>query len=95
MYNATHAEDNSGLPAILLEFPIPIVKWANLTSLQPAGNAVKVESMIAHSPGYCALLRVNIDRIFLPACNYCFKNLQSPHIMATTFSFESSAYGSN
>lgn len=32
--------------SLLLEFPLPVVKWTNLTSLQPARDAVKVESML-------------------------------------------------
>ena len=33
--------------SLLLEFPFPVVKWTNLTSLQPARDAVKVESMLS------------------------------------------------
>jgi len=36
--------------AILLELPVSVIKRANLSSLQPSGNAVEVEGVIANSP---------------------------------------------
>ena len=44
------------LMPVFLELPIPVVKRTNLSSLQPTGDAVEVEGMIAHPPGNCALL---------------------------------------
>ena len=41
---------------ILLELPVPVVERANLPGLEPPGDAVEVESVVAHSPGHCALL---------------------------------------
>ena len=35
------------LTAILLELPISVVEGANLAGLEPAGNAVEMESMLA------------------------------------------------
>lgn len=36
----------AALPSIFLEFPVSVVQWANLSSLQPAGDAVEVESVL-------------------------------------------------
>lgn len=44
------------LTAILLELPISVVEGANLAGLEPAGNAVEMESMVADSPCYSAFL---------------------------------------
>lgn len=44
------------LTTVLLEFPISVVKWANLASLQPTGDTMKMESVVTNSPGYSALL---------------------------------------
>jgi len=38
------------LSTIFLEFPISVVEWADLTSLQPSRDAVEMEGMIADSP---------------------------------------------
>ena len=37
------------LPAVFLEFPIPVVQWAHLTGLQPARYAMKMERMLVTS----------------------------------------------
>jgi hypothetical protein len=42
------------LTAILLELPISVVEGANLAGLQPTGNAVEVEGVLA---AHCQLLR--------------------------------------
>jgi hypothetical protein len=44
------------LPTILLEFPVPVVQGADLTSLQPTGYAVEMECVVANSPCNCTLL---------------------------------------
>ena len=44
------------LSSILLEFPLPVIKWTHLPSLQPPGDAMKVEGVIAHTPRNRALL---------------------------------------
>ena len=36
--------------SVLLELPVPVVEGADLSGLQPAGDAVEVEGMIA--PGF-------------------------------------------
>lgn len=41
--------------AILLELPFSVVKWAYLSGLQPARNAVEMECMITNSPCNCTL----------------------------------------
>lgn len=41
---------------ILLEFPFPIVQGTYLTSFQPPGNTVKVESVITYSPSHGTFL---------------------------------------
>ena len=38
-------------PAVLLELPLGVVEGADLAGLQPAGDAVEVEGMVA--PGFC------------------------------------------
>ena len=43
--------------AILLELPVPVVERANLPSLEPPGDAMEVEGMVAHAPRDRALLR--------------------------------------
>ena len=43
--------------SILLELPVPVVERANLPSLEPPGDAMKVEGMVAHAPRDRALLR--------------------------------------
>lgn len=42
---------------VFLEFPISVVQRTNLSSLQPARDAMEVKSMVTHSPSHCALLR--------------------------------------
>lgn len=42
--------------AVFLKLPFPVVQGADLPRLQPPGNAVKVESMVADSPGNSALV---------------------------------------
>ena len=37
------------LPAVFLEFPIPVIQWAHLTGLQPARYAMEVERMLVTS----------------------------------------------
>lgn len=44
------------LSAVLLELPVPIVEWAYLARLEPSGDAVEVEGVVANAPGYSALL---------------------------------------
>jgi len=44
------------LSTILLELPVSVVEGADLTRLQPAGNAVEMESVITNTPGNGALL---------------------------------------
>jgi len=43
------------LTAIFIEFPVFIVEWANLPSLQPTRYAVKVKSMITYAPCHTTL----------------------------------------
>lgn len=42
--------------ADLLEVPVSIVEWAHLSRLEPSTDAVEMEGMIAHTPGYSALV---------------------------------------
>lgn len=44
------------LVTVLLEIPLTIVQRADLAGLQPTGNAVEVERMVADAPGHGALL---------------------------------------
>lgn len=44
------------LMSIFLELPLPVVQGAHLSRLKPAGDAVEMERMVAHTPGYGALL---------------------------------------
>ena len=41
--------------SIFLELPVPVVKGTNLSGLEPPGDAVKVEGVIAHPPSHSAL----------------------------------------
>jgi len=60
--NAKEYDENKSLTkdielmSVLLEFPLAIVQWANLSSLEPSRNAVEVEGVVANSPGNRALL---------------------------------------
>lgn len=45
------------LVSVFLKLPLPVVQRAHLSGLQPAGNTVEMESMVADTPGYSALLR--------------------------------------
>jgi len=47
------------LVAVLLELPLPVVEGADLARLQPLGDAVEVEGVIADAPRHSALLRDN------------------------------------
>ena len=55
--------------AILLELPVPVVERANLPSLEPPGDAMEVEGMVAHAPRDRALLggRRRLVRLALDA----------------------------
>ena len=44
------------LVSVLLELPVPVVQGADLPGLQPPGDAVEVEGVVAHPPGHGALL---------------------------------------
>ena len=44
------------LMPVLLELPVSVVKGADLPGLEPSGDAVEVEGVVAHPPGHCALL---------------------------------------
>ena len=41
---------------VLVELPVPVVKRTNLSGLEPPGDAVEMEGVVAHPPGYGALL---------------------------------------
>jgi hypothetical protein len=43
------------LTTVLLELPVSVVQGAHLSSLKPTGDAVKMEGVVADSPGYSAL----------------------------------------
>ena len=45
-----------GLVSVLLELPVPVVQGADLPGLQPPGDAVEVERVVAHPPGHGTLL---------------------------------------
>ena len=42
--------------SILLELPVPVVERADLPGLEPPGDAVEVEGVVAHAPRDGALL---------------------------------------
>lgn len=42
---------------ILLEFPVCIAKWTNLTGFEPSGDTMEMKSMITDSPSNCTFLR--------------------------------------
>jgi hypothetical protein len=44
------------LPTILLELPVSVVERADLAGLEPSGDAVEVEGVIADTPGNSAFL---------------------------------------
>jgi len=44
------------LVAVFLEFPLPVIERTDLACLEPAGNAMEVESVIADTPSDGALL---------------------------------------
>jgi hypothetical protein len=50
-----YAAPGSFSTAVLLEFPVTIIERTHLTGLEPSGDAVEVESVIADSPSNCAL----------------------------------------
>lgn len=41
---------------LLVEFPLPVVEGTHLSGLEPTGDAVEMEGVVAYSPCYCALL---------------------------------------
>jgi len=43
------------LATVLLEFPVSVIEWAYLAGLQPSGDTVEVECMVADSPSNSAL----------------------------------------
>ena len=43
-------------PHSLVELPLPVVKGTHPSGLEPARDAVEMESMVAYPPGYSALL---------------------------------------
>ena len=44
------------LSAVSLVFPVPVAQGADAPGLEPPGDAVEVEGVVAHPPGHCALL---------------------------------------
>lgn len=56
--------------SVLLELPIPIIERTHLAGLQPPGDAVEMERVVADAPGYCALLAGSggLVRLTLDAC---------------------------
>merc|ERR1719356_1146155 len=44
------------LMSVLLKLPVSVVKRANLSGLEPPGDAVEVEGVVTHPPGHGALL---------------------------------------
>ena len=42
--------------SVLLELPVPVVEGTDLPGLQPPGDAVEVEGVVAHPPGHGTLL---------------------------------------
>ena len=42
--------------SVFLELPFPVVEGADLPGLEPPGDAVEVEGVVAHPPGHGALL---------------------------------------
>ena len=42
--------------SVFLELPVPVVEGADLPGLEPPGDAVEVEGVVAHPPGHGALL---------------------------------------
>ena len=53
-----------------MELPLSIVKWTNLSGLQPARDAVEVKGMVAHSPCHGALFTSSRGLVCL-AFNAC------------------------
>lgn len=48
------------LASVLLEFPLAVVEWADVSGFQPPGNAMKVERVVAHAPRHRAVLRIRV-----------------------------------
>ena len=44
------------LSSVFLELPVTVAQGADVPGLEPPGDAVEVECVVAHSPGHCALL---------------------------------------
>lgn len=40
----------------LVELPLTVVEWADLSGLEPARDAVEVEGVVTHTPGNGAFL---------------------------------------
>merc|ERR1719422_467602 len=43
------------LTSIFLELPVPVAQGTNISGLEPSGDAVEVEGVIAHPPSHSAL----------------------------------------
>ena len=54
------------LSSVLLEFPVSVVKGANLSGLQPAGDAMEVEGMLDHHQQSCLTQLANELTLQIP-----------------------------
>lgn len=54
--NINHSEAPAPLPAVFLEFPVPVIQGTHRPCLEPSRNAMEVKGVIANTPSNCALL---------------------------------------